>query len=118
MNPDKTTIDATEKAKKIVRKFPQIEQAVLAPMLTLEIARALLSEAEGERWISVDERLPEHGGQVLIAFDLNEHNKGLVTTARHEKGHWDWNSSIANRERRDSDVTHWQPLPAPPKVTP
>lgn len=39
------TIKATRLAAKIVRKFPQIEQLVIAPALTMEIAMALVKAA-------------------------------------------------------------------------
>jgi hypothetical protein len=39
------TINATRIAAKIVKKFPQIEQHVIAPALTMEIAMALIKAA-------------------------------------------------------------------------
>lgn len=69
----------------------------------------LLSNAEGEGWISVEERLPEGYSLVLIwdndtvyvaTFEdgvFNEHNLG-----------WDGSSAVNSR------VTHWMPLPKSP----
>jgi hypothetical protein len=66
-------------------------------------------------WISVDERLPEKHGLYLIVWD------GSVTAAyRHT--HWTlgefWNNDLDGGISviPDSEVTHWMPLPEPPKM--
>lgn len=66
--------------------------------------------AEGYRkqsgWISVEERLPEQYGLFLIADD-----KGNMEVASWTK-QFGWFSG-GNRVKR---VTHWMPLPEPPKM--
>lgn len=64
-------------------------------------------------WTPVTEKAhPDHGGQVLITFKLSDNFPDrFVGTARWEKGHWDWNSKVANENRRDSDVLAFAPLP-------
>lgn len=61
-----------------------------------------------DNWISVEDRLPESGECVL----LYSVNSGVVEGAwLSEKNHfeqWRWNAIATN-------VTHWQPLPNPPK---
>ena len=52
------------------------------------------------RWISVEDRLPEERKRVLV------YNEGGITIAWRDKGEWD--DIFLN-------VTHWQPLPEPPK---
>lgn len=65
-----------------------------------------------QEWISVEERLPEDGGEALIYGD-----KVGIYTAYYDLdygfygfGDPDECSCIDN-----SDVTHWMPLPEPPK---
>ena len=56
-------------------------------------------------WISVKERLPAVGETVLIYY--RHHDQQSIVTARFVNGGFIgfW----------DADVTHWQPLPEPPK---
>lgn len=51
-------------------------------------------------WISVDERLPEIPGEYIVAVDTDE---GLVSSTRFFV------------DRFIGKVTHWMPLPEPPK---
>lgn len=59
-------------------------------------------------WISVKERLPQ-SGQCVILYSVKS---GVAEGAWLEsKGHyeqWRWNAIMTN-------VTHWMPLPEPPK---
>ena len=59
-----------------------------------------------QEWISVKDRLPEKTGKVLV----NVH--GITTTAVLKNGLWhsSWNFEVIT-----GDVTHWMPLPQPPK---
>jgi hypothetical protein len=54
-------------------------------------------------WISVKDRLPENSGLVNIV------KKGVVSAGFCEGGWW-WDIN-----GRSGEVTHWQPLPEPPK---
>lgn len=68
------------------------------------------------KWVSVKERLPEKGGKYLTAF-----KDGCVTDnffmaptgekfkEAHPNGKWYWN------ETDRGGITHWMPLPTPPK---
>ena len=61
-----------------------------------------------QEWISVDDRLPKNGKEgVLIALRWGEVDIGWC-----EDGRWD--SEFVN-EYEDGEVTHWMPLPQPPK---
>jgi hypothetical protein len=60
--------------------------------------------ADMMRWISVEERLPEHSGLVLAYYDCGTCD---VTFHRYGGG---WYGDC-----EDGHVTHWMPLPQPPK---
>ena len=57
------------------------------------------------RWISVDERLPEEGVEVIV------YNKGggVIPDISYVKGRWVWDAGIVK------NVTHWMPLPKGPE---
>ena len=64
------------------------------------------------RWISVEERLPEDSVKVLVYDALNLQERVMYAYA---DGSW-WDE----RDRfycnvEDGDITHWMPLPEPPK---
>ena len=79
-------------------------------MPTRRIANYLLAHGvtfatdtnDGCKWISVKDRLPEDGVQVLAC---TKHGKAF--SAHCEKGKWRVSHSVT--------VTHWMPLPEPPK---
>ena len=61
-----------------------------------------------QEWVSVEDGLPENGKEsVLIALRWGEVDIGWC-----EDGRWD--SEFVN-EYEDGEVTHWMPLPQPPK---
>jgi hypothetical protein len=70
-----------------------------------EQLRAELDHLKRGEWISVKERLPAVGETVLIYYRY--HDQQSIVTARFVNGGFIgfW----------DADVTHWQPLPEPPK---
>lgn len=68
-------------------------------------------------WISVKDRLPEKYISVLIT-DVN----GITADDREpEKAHldkdgkWYWVNIFKYSEYKEIEVTHWMPLPEPPK---
>ena len=58
------------------------------------------------KWISVSERLPENDDKVLC---VTQNKKGSynIVIGYYMDGMW--------RVGMNSNVTHWQPLPEPPK---
>ena len=65
------------------------------------------------KWISVDERLPEKHVEVLICTeDYGKNELGFANTAV-----WDGSEWIETWNRKESIpyVSHWMPLPVPPK---
>lgn len=70
--------------------------------------QAWQARAQQSAWISVEDRQPELDKEVLVAW-----SNGSVGIARHikdefEPTEWDTYGSHVN-------ITHWQPLPEPPK---
>ena len=67
--------------------------------------------ARVQKWISVDGRLPETGGYVVCIAKRNPFSRFMPMVARIEKNGW------ANpiTEQYISEVTHWMPIPQPPK---
>ena len=74
-----------------------------------DIAEKLMSNGVTvQEWISVTERLPESGKEgVLIALRWGEVDIGWCEDGR-------WSSEFVN-EYEEGEVTHWMPLPEPPK---
>ena len=64
-----------------------------------------------KEWISVDDRLPEAGGYVVCIAKRNPFSRFVPMVARIEK------NGCVNpiTEQYISEVTHWMPLPKPPK---
>lgn len=73
-----------------------------------------------DRWISVDDRLPEIGRSVLVAVNINAKlNLPFCTDFTPEirigwlddNGKWGLQFDSADRD----EILYWQPLPEPPK---
>lgn len=67
------------------------------------------------KWISVKDRLPEEGEEVLVFGQyLNDIPKVLGVRSRY-KGDQDWKYTWEGSDEwiyREDDVTHWMPLPS------
>lgn len=64
-----------------------------------------------QEWISVDDRLPEAGGYVVCIAKRNPFSRFMPMVARIEKNGW----VNPMTEQYISEVTHWMPMPQPPK---
>ena len=64
-----------------------------------------------QEWIPVRDRLPEVGGYVVCIAKRNPFSRFMPIVARIEKN--GWVNPIT--EQYISEVTHWMPLPKPPK---
>ena len=62
-------------------------------------------------WISVNDRLPGNGGYVVCIAKRNPFSRFMPMVARIEKN--GWVNPIT--EQYISEVTHWMPIPQPPK---
>ena len=77
-----------------------------------EIADNLLdSGVTVQEWVDVKDRLPEAGGYVVCIAKRNPFSRFMPMVARIEKN--GWVNPIT--EQYISEVTHWMPLPEPPK---
>ena len=77
-----------------------------------EIAENLLENGVTvQEWISVEDRLPENGGYVVCIAKRNPFSRFMPMVARIEKN--GWVNPITGQYI--SEVTHWMPMPHPPK---
>ena len=77
-----------------------------------ELADYLLSNGVTvQEWISVDDRLQEAGEYVVCIAKRNPFSRFMPMVARIEKN--GWVNPIT--EQYISEVTHWIPMPEPPK---
>lgn len=63
-------------------------------------------------WISVEDRLPEKSGYYLIFADIDY--MGVVLYSAKHKAFNAWDGF--DNARHSIDVTHWMPVPEPPKA--
>ena len=105
-------MDVREKLVEILKQAP-FEGKVLDEWWWEEkigrIADHLISNGVTvQEWISVKDKLPESGKEgVLIGLRWGEVDIGWCEDDR-------WRSEFVN-EYEDGEVTHWMPLPNPPK---
>lgn len=67
------------------------------------------------KWIPVTERLPDSGVCVLVTDGL-EVGEGWITEIINTKGHFSrWCAPTADIDIDRRPITHWMPLPEPPK---
>jgi hypothetical protein len=65
---------------------------------------------KASKWISVDERLPDEDGWVIVSGGLDSF------AASYLDGKFYYANGVNCGSREVFYVTHWQPLPDPPKV--
>ena len=102
-------MDVREKLIEILRK-PIFPHKLVDP--TEAVADYLLDNGVTvQDWISVEDELPEVGGYVVCIAKRNPFSRFMPMVARIEKN--GWVNPIT--EQYISEVTHWMPLPKPPK---
>ena len=67
------------------------------------------TEALSHQWVSVEERLPEEGQEVLL-YDVNS-IRHYVIGWRRKKGDNKSMWALSNGFVEDKDITHWLPIP-------
>ena len=102
-------MDVREKLIEILRK-PIFHHELVDP--TEAVADYLLDNGVTvQEWISVKDRLPEAGRYVVCIAKRNPFSRFMPMVARIEKN--GWVNPIT--EQYISEVTHWMPIPQPPK---
>ncbi len=79
----------------------------------VSMAVSALRAQQAGGWISVNDRLPETDRDFLCVYKFRDNGKHFIGIlayfATDERPHWQ------NQGFRELTVTHWQPLPEPPK---
>ena len=104
-------MDVREKREKLIEilRKPIFPHELVVPIEA--VADYLLdSGVTVQEWISVTERLPEKGEEVLV-FDTRENWTGFAWLRPDET----WTALGFDFPFDLGEVTHWMPLPQPPK---
>jgi hypothetical protein len=83
----------------------------MCSMCELEMRRS--GSISSNKWISVDERLPEENGRYLACVNISHfafENLTTIAIMAYGKNHGFY---LYNETEK---VTHWMPLPEPPKM--
>ena len=96
-----------EDVKKLENYIEDLESKLKAKDEEIEILKA-------DKWISVEEMTPNKETECIIAGDYGVES-GYYLTYGIINNYWDCRDSDGERTRRVDEVTHWQPLPEPPK---
>ena len=93
-----------------------LDGADLIERLTARCARyaeEIAVAQERQRWIPVEERLPEDRSDVLVVAYWHERWGVYMGWCAPERAKWSVHVGIGDRD--DVAVTYWMPLPEPPK---
>ena len=110
-------MDVREKLVKIVCDVMETDGCIChcnhPPCFEVErVVNALIANGVTvQEWIPVDDRLPEVGGYVVCIAKRNPFSRFMPMVARIGKN--GWVNPIT--EQYISEVTHWMPMPQPPK---
>ena len=106
-------MDVREKLVELLDIIIQPGQKTLGDIADYLIANGVTVQ----EWISVDDRLPEQSGAVLVIVSGNP-QKNITLDCAYELAEYDpYDGWIIEMwpEWEDAVVTHWMPLPLPPK---
>ena len=75
------------------------------------LAVAALREQEERRWIPVTERLPDENNRWVLCLCVS----GAIEVLKFDYTMWNWDAQYPGRCYMENYVTHWMPLPEPPR---
>lgn len=93
------------------RTLTDDEMAMLTALRSGDKNYLIANDVTVQEWISVYDELPEVGGYVVCIAKRNPFSRFMPMVARIKKN--GWVNPIT--EQYISEVTHWMPLPNPPK---
>ena len=114
-------------------KLVELIRHEVVPYFAERIADHLISNGVTvQEWVSVDDRLPEYPGHYLVCTSINYWHGGCMDINENHKYHpngtpvgydgstmsvLDCYYDVTGHWNRacDSHVTHWMPIPGPPK---
>lgn len=93
--------------------IPYIINGIERKLKAIAPSKVTKTVGDNDGWISVEERLPSEGGRYLVwAVEIYDLGKSCFV--------WNCYFDDRNNQWRDShkvfNVTHWMPLPSPPKI--
>ena len=110
--------------EKLVELLKNAKSAMKSEKLSCDIARNMFvvdfMMANGvtvQEWISVEDRLPDQSGEVLVIASGSP-QKNITLNCAYELAEYDpYDGWIMEMwpEWEDAVVTHWMPMPQPPK---
>ena len=105
-------MDVREKLVEIVKKaaYSSLPSNTEDFHLNMFVTNLLSHGVTVQEWVSVTERLPEKGEEVLV-FDTRENWTGFAWLRPDET----WTALGFDFPFDLGEVTHWMPLPQPPK---
>ena len=93
------------------RTLTDDEMAMLTALRSGDKNYLIANDVTVQEWVSVKDRLPGAGGYVVCIAKRNPFSRFMPMVARIEKN--GWVNPIT--EQYISEVTHWMPMPQPPK---
>ena len=90
-----------------------VEKALNKPIMNgKSITQWAVIGMKAPQWVSVEERMPEESGRYICWFGKNQVLKGAEIVMYVDE--WKAFGSLKSLERYPN-ITHWMPLPEPPK---
>jgi hypothetical protein len=109
------------KNEEVIRALEHIRSAIrngippTKPSKAVEALDLAISALERDKWISVKEELPDIDQDVLVMVHWLDYPEDMMVYGRRYKTRWYlWNGELGELIK-GFDITHWRPLPEPPK---
>ena len=99
--------DITEAADAIEDLSKRVDESI-----PKDDAEIIIAEVAKPRWIPVTERLPLYGQDVLAVRTYGDGEKCQEVLTAHIAV---WNEETGEKWWNVTNITHWMPLPEPPK---